>query len=354
MNTVKKVLSSRKSHSDDSSDDGRHSSSTAPTSNPGSPVSKQKEFNSVGSAGLAGAGATTATTGTTGTTGSRTTGTTDTRSTGQKIEDKIEHGLGRSNDVHATDGSIRHKHGHDVSNSKHLDLSSGKVDQDVQHLAAVTHETHQRHEVEEVQRQREHERHVHHIQHHVQPVVDSEHSAEKVHSKIHPVTRVQETHASTDKDAALLTSVAGKHKDEYTEAPLHRQVVDKGELVNESIHHHVHNVVQPIIEKDSHEYHRIQTTIPTHVVTHEAPIVHESTQHKPVSKDEFLSGGGSLDNKLRSVHEANLLNTGKCDRKVDGIAEKLERDLGLKSTLGGSTTSTTGAKTTNATTTSAI
>lgn len=348
MNTVKKVLS-RKSHSDDSSDDGRHSTSTAPTSNPGSPVSRQKEFGTMGATG-AGAGAATAgnpdgrlhnyssTNGTTATTG--TTG----KSTVEKVEDKL--GLGRSGDVHATDGSLRHKSGHDIATNKHLDLNSGKVDQDVQHLAAVTHRTHQRHEVEEVTRQREHERHVHHVQHHVQPVLDSEHAAEQAHQKVHPVTRVHEKHASTDKDAALLTSVAGKHADQYAEAPLHRQVVDKGELVNEHIHHHIHNVVQPIIQKDTHEYHRIHTTIPTHVITHEAPIVHESTHHKPVSKADFLSGGGSLTNKFRSVHEANLLNTGKCDRTVDGLGEQLEKELGLKSSHGltGATT-TTGAKT---------
>lgn len=362
MNTVKKVLSGRKSQSgDDSSDDGRLSSSTAPTSNPGSPVSRQKEFGTMGAAG-AGTAATTGHNTNTKTglglngtnNATATTGTTGSRTTGQKIEDKIEHGLGRSGDVHATDGSLRHKHGHDVSNSKHLDLNSGKVDQDVQHLAAVTHQTHQRHEVEEVTREREHERHIHHVQHHVQPILDSEHAAEKVHSKIHPVTKVHETHASTDKDAALLTSVAGKHADQYTEAPLHRQVVDKGEKVNEHIHHHIHNVVQPVIEKDSHEYHRIQTVIPTHVVTHEAPIVHESTHHKPVSKDEFLAGGGSLTNSLKSVHEANLLNTGKCERKVDGVAEKLQRDLGLSGGYHGSSSTTTGANKATNTTTTAI
>ncbi|KAJ1018985.1 hypothetical protein NDA16_004788 [Ustilago loliicola] len=316
MNSVKKVLSRRSHSGDDSSDDGRLSSSTAPTSNPGSPQTRNKEFGSVGAAT---AGAATA--------------HHDNRTTGEKITDKIEHGLGRSADVHATDGTIRHKHGHDVSLNKHLDLNNGKVEQDVQHLAAVTHRTHQHHEVEEVVREKEHERHVHHIQHHTQPVLDSEHSAEQIHQQIHPVTKVHETHASTDKDAALLTSVAGKHTDTYAEAPVHRQVVDKGERVKEQIHHHIHNVVQPIIEKDTHEYHRIQTTIPTHVVTHEAPIVHESTHHKPLSKDEFLRGGGNLSNSIRSVHETKLLNTGKCDRKVDGIAEKLERDLGIKQTV---------------------
>ncbi|EST05105.1 hypothetical protein PSEUBRA_005922 [Kalmanozyma brasiliensis GHG001] len=314
MNAVKKVLSS-KSHSSESSDDGRHTATTAATSTGGSPATHQKDIGSADG---------------------RLHNYSDSRSTGEKVEDKL--GLGRSGDVHATDGSLRHKTGHDIASDKHLDLNSGKVDQDVQHLAAVTHHTHQRHEVEEVTRQKEHERHVHHIQHHVQPVLDSEHSAEQTHTKVHPVTKVHEKHASTDKDAHLLTSVAGKHADQYAEAPVHRQVVDKGEQVNEHIHHHIHNVVQPVIEKDTHEYHRIQTTIPTHVVTHEAPIVHESTHHKPVSKADFLSGGGSLTNNSRSVHEANLLNTGKCDRTVDGLGEKLERDLGLKSSSTGNKT----------------
>ncbi|PWZ00070.1 hypothetical protein BCV70DRAFT_223338 [Testicularia cyperi] len=307
MNTVKKVLS-RHSHSgsDRSSDEGhdrRLSTSTAPTSNPGSPQNHTKDISGHKTAG---------------------------QTTGEKITNKIEHGLGRSADVHAKDGTIRHTFGHE-SSPTHLDLTKGDVDQDVQHLAHVTRHTHQRHEVEEVTREKEHHRHIHHVQHHTQPVLETEHAAEKVHAKVHPVTKVHETHASTDKDAALLTSVAGTHKDSYAEAPLHRQVVDKGELVKEHIHHHIHNVVQPIVEKDTHEYHRIQTVIPTHVVTHEAPIVHESTHHKPVSKADFLSNGGKLGNTITSVHEANLLNTGKCDRKVDGIAEKLERELGLKS-----------------------
>jgi hypothetical protein len=149
---------------------------------------------------------------------------------------------------------------------------------------------------------------------------------------MHPVTKVHEQHASTDKDAALLTSVAGQHQDTYTEGPTHRQVVDKGEQVKENIHHHIHNVIQPVVDKDSHEYHRIQTVIPTHVVTHEAPIIHESTHHQPISKSDFVAGGGQLGNKVASVHDAGVLNTGKCDRTVDGLAEKLEHELGLKPT----------------------
>ncbi len=111
MNSVKKVLS-RKSHSEDSSDDGRHSTSTAPTSNPGSPVSTSEGVH-LGRCRGTGAGANT------------TTSTTH-QSTGEKIANKVDHGLGRSADVHATDGSIRHKQGHDVNANKHLDLKHGE------------------------------------------------------------------------------------------------------------------------------------------------------------------------------------------------------------------------------------
>ena len=316
MNSVKKVFSHRSHSGDESSDDGRHTSSTAATSNPTSPQTKTKEVNSIDA-----------------NTGSRTT----------KV---AENGVGRSADVHAKEGGLRHKQGHDVVANKQLDLNKGDVDQDVQHLAPVTHRVHERHEIEEVERQKDVDRHVHHVQHHTQPVLDSEHGSEQQHQKVAPVTEVREKHASTDKDAALLASVAGNHTDTYAEGALHRQVVDKGEKVRENVHHHIHNVVQPIIEKDTHEYHRIQTTIPTHVVSHEAPIVHESTHHKPVTKDEFLSGGGDLKNGVRSINEANLLNTGKCEREVDGVAEKLERDLGVRNTVTPSTTTTTNANTT--------
>lgn len=236
--------------------------------------------------------------------------------------------VGRSADVQAKEGGLRHSTGHEYE-AEALDLTKGNVVQDVQHLAHVTRERHQRHEVEEVVREKEHHKHVHHVQHHVQPILDSEHSAEQIHEKVVPRTHIEETHASTDKDAALLTSVAGQHKDEYIDLGVERTVVDKGERVKEQIHHHIHNIVQPIVEKDSHEYHRIKTVIPTTVVTHEAPIIHESTSHKPISKADFLAGGGQLGAKTASVHEVGLLNTGKCDRRVSGVAEQLERELGL-------------------------
>ena len=62
----------------------------------------------------------------------------------------------------------------------------------------------------------------------------------------------------------------------------------------------------------------------------EAPVVHESIEHAPVSKADFLKKGGDLSSNI-SHHEAANLNEGGCDRQVDGVGEKLAHSLGLKS-----------------------
>lgn len=205
-----------------------------------------------------------------------------------------------------------------TSVSSGVNVAAGNVDQDVQHLAPVTRHVHHRHEIEELLREREHHIHQHHIQHHVQPVIDTEHLAEQIHARVVPQTTVREVHANTDKDAALMRAVAGNPKDTFTQAAIDRSVIDKGETVREIVHHHIHNIVQPIIEKETHEYHRIRTTIPTTHITHEAPIVHESTAHQPIRKEDFLKGGGVLTSTTRSIEEAGLLNLGSNQRTVEG------------------------------------
>lgn len=215
---------------------------------------------------------------------------------------------------------------------------------DHQHLAAVTHEHHQRHEVEEVERQREVDRHVHHVQHHVQPVLDTQHEKEQHHEKIVPETNIREKHVATDEDKAMLASL-NTAKDEYTEGPSEKIILDKGEKVHENVHHAVHHVVQPVIERDTHEHHVTHTTIPIHQETHEAPIVHQSVAHEPMALKDFVSGGGDLKSTLK--HDGSLLEktTGSdCTREVTGPGEQITSALGL-----GGASSTTPATTTSAT-----
>ncbi|KAM0787788.1 hypothetical protein ACM66B_003842 [Microbotryomycetes sp. NB124-2] len=210
----------------------------------------------------------------------------------------------------------------------HVDKETAKAaEHDHKHLAPVTHHKHQVHETEEVTRQRDVDRHVHHVQHHVQPVYDTQHESTKHHERVHPTTEVYEKHVSTDQDKAALSGLS-RDSDTKEVLPKDRVVVDKGEVVNEKVHHHVHHVVQPTIMRDTHEHHTVHTVVPTHQTVHEAPIVHQSVQHEPMHIKEFQAGGGELGSKL-TTDTAGVLNTneGECKRRVDGPAEKLLEKL---------------------------
>ncbi|PWN91205.1 hypothetical protein FA10DRAFT_219811, partial [Acaromyces ingoldii] len=323
MNGIKKVFSHR------SSQDGSESSSS-----PTSPQSQQSNLSSTGRTSVdsqeraPNSKSTAGGLGLTSESGAKstTTGGNTTNMNGAAAGSKVGTGLGRSADVSTADGSMRHSHGHNLGTT---DLSKGKVTQTVEHLGEKTSRTHHTHNIEEVERQRELERHQHHIQVHHQPIAHETHEAEKLHNKAHPVTNIYEKHASTDKDAKLLSTVAHSHghKDELKHAPVIHQIVDRGEKVNETVHHHIHNVVVPLVNHESHEHHRIKTTIPTSHVVHEAPIIHESARLEPLSKEEYLKRGGILGSKKTDVGEANLLHSGTCERKVDGVAEKLAEEL---------------------------
>lgn len=351
MNGIKKVFS----HHRNSTSDGDDS-----VSDPMSPKSATSDFSSAGNTSVdeteasgirkdiagvgsntnnssrlssnnarsAGTGATTgSTTGATGTGGGALANAGNTAKTNSTMSNS-KLGAGRSEEVAATDGTLRHSHGNHLGNS---DLSKGKVTQTVEHLGEVTSKTHHNHTIEEVERQRELERHSHHIQVHHQPIKHEEHAAEQIHQKSHPVTKIHEKHASTDKDAKLLSTIAAghNHKNEVKHAPIDHKIVDNGEIVNESVHHHIHNVVVPLVSHDAHEHHRIKTTIPTHHVLHEAPIIHESSTLEAISKDDFLKRGGVLGAPAKTVDQVNVLHGGQCERKVDGVAEKLAKELNL-------------------------
>ncbi|BGP06746.1 hypothetical protein JCM10049v2_002570 [Rhodotorula toruloides] len=260
-------------------------------------------------------------TGATGTTGA-TTGSSTRTGAGGAVERGMEH-------LREHAAPPPHKH-HQPGRDTVLGEAEAKMaTHDHQHLAPVTHETRHHHEVEEVERQREIDRHVHHVQHHVQPVVDEQHAGEVHHEKAVPVTKIHERHVATDEDKTQFASL-NKAKDSVVEAPRERTIIDRGEQVHENVQHHVHHIVQPTIERDTHEHHKIHTTIPIHETVHEAPVVHQSTVHEPLPLKEFVAGGGDLKSTLR--HDADaLLDRGECERTVDGPAETLTQQLGLAS-----------------------
>ncbi|KNZ56176.1 hypothetical protein VP01_2478g1 [Puccinia sorghi] len=173
------------------------------------------------------------------------------------------------------------------------------ADTESQKVAApVTHNVIRHEEVEEVTRAKEHERHFHHVQHHVQPVKDKEVLEEVHRTQVAPVTAVHESIETSAEQAAAYELLGSRFKDEVVHAPVEKKIIDHGEKVQVKEHHHVHHVVQPVIEKETHERHRIHTTIPIHHITHEAPIIQQSINHEPLHMDDFLKRGGSLSSGL--------------------------------------------------------
>ncbi|KAJ3512697.1 hypothetical protein NLJ89_g3366 [Agrocybe chaxingu] len=222
-----------------------------------------------------------------------------------------------------------HLAGHTKHNPRDL-MPDGKAQEDTNQLQPVVHQKVRHLETEEVCRVKEHERHVHHIQHHIQPIVAREEMPEQVHERVHPVTHISEKHANKVEDNTLFDGQVRQTKDSVVHVPKERAVIDKGVTVKEHIHHHIHHVIQPVIEKEVLDRHRIHTTIPIHEITHEAPVVHQSQTHAPVPLEHFLQRGGILTGAVSQDDiRSKILHGGHCSRDVDGIAEKLEKELHL-------------------------
>ncbi|KAG6916880.1 hypothetical protein DXG01_004789 [Tephrocybe rancida] len=136
-------------------------------------------------------------------------------------------------------------------------------------LDPVVHQRVRRVEVEEITRQIIHDRHIHHVQHHTQPVLVREYLEEKHSERVHPPTTVYERHTNNADDMKTLDNQVRSHGNtmEYLE-PEHI-VVDKGSTIQENVHHHVHHIIQPVLEKESVDQHRIHTSVPVNESTHD-------------------------------------------------------------------------------------
>lgn len=137
--------------------------------------------------------------------------------------------------------------------------------------------------------------------------------------------------------------------------PKERHVIDNGETVREDVQHHVHHVVQPVIERESKHFqnvtatithkllaidrHRIHTVIPTHHVTHEAPIVHQSHHHEPMTMEQFTKLGHANEGLSHSDVTKTLLNQGECTREVDALGKNMSRNLQMDEGRGSTGTS---------------
>jgi len=159
---------------------------------------------------------------------------------------------------------------------------------------AVTHETviPQKHENVTTAIDKE----VHQDHHHtsIQPVKDKQVLSEQHHHNVVPVEQ-REFHHGKDHDVkSKLAETAAHFKDHQTVAPTKETHSAAPVVAGEHIHHHVHETIQPVVERETVQPHVVHTTVPVHEVHHNAAKVHEVSSLPAVHMADFKKSGGVL------------------------------------------------------------
>ncbi|KAI9151497.1 hypothetical protein HJFPF1_08701 [Paramyrothecium foliicola] len=174
------------------------------------------------------------------------------------------------------------------------------VDQDVRGAVTEEHVRPQHHE--NITTAVDKEVHQDHHQTRVQPVTHTETLPEKHHHNVLPVEHKTVEHGNARDDSRRLQQDAAQYKNTSTiESSTHTSSVAPT-VAGERIHHHVHEHIQPVIQKQTIAPETTHTTVPIHETHHAAPVHHDTTTLPTKTLEEFTRGGGVETLKGRGQH----------------------------------------------------
>ncbi|EMC91747.1 hypothetical protein BAUCODRAFT_38884 [Baudoinia panamericana UAMH 10762] len=159
---------------------------------------------------------------------------------------------------------------------------------------AVVHETIERQQHETVQTAIDKEVHQDHYHTSVQPVTDRAILPETHHHNVIPVEHRSFEHDSPDQVKARIAAEQAKFRDEQVLVEGQKTHSVEPIVAGEHIHHHVHETIQPVVEKQTIEPHVVHTTVPIHEVHHNAAQHHATSALPAVSMQDFKKQGGVL------------------------------------------------------------
>jgi len=141
------------------------------------------------------------------------------------------------------------------------------------------------------------ELHQDHYQTRVQPVVDREVLPEEhVHRTLPTEYRERRAGNKAEVDN-LLNKERQEFKDSRTVLPGDKRTEEGRIVAEESRHHHVHEIVQPILEREVIQPTVIHTTQPIHERIEKDATFHPKTVQPTMTLEEFQSAGGTLDGR---------------------------------------------------------
>ncbi|KAI5781519.1 hypothetical protein EDC01DRAFT_241390 [Geopyxis carbonaria] len=149
------------------------------------------------------------------------------------------------------------------------------------------------------------ELHQDHYQTRIQPVEDHVRVEEKHTHNVLPVERREVKHGKDHEIKRKLEQEAAQFKSTTQVLPTEHATVSSGTVAGEHVHHHVHENVQPVIEREVIQPTVIHTTIPIHERIEHEPTFHPATVQPKMTMEDFRKAGGSLEGKpeIRDVFE---------------------------------------------------
>lgn len=170
---------------------------------------------------------------------------------------------------------------------------------------AITSETIKPHRHEITTEAYDREVHQHHYHTTVQPLSHTETLPTRHHHNLLPVKKTTHEHEDVEENRRRLAEFAALFRDiSVTHATTHSAETHPP-VIGEHVHHHVHEVVQPVVYKETIQREHVHTTIPIHEV-HRNKARHHGLSAMPVkSMEEFLAfnAGRKIGEVRHSTHE---------------------------------------------------
>lgn len=140
------------------------------------------------------------------------------------------------------------------------------------------------------------DREVHQDHYHttVQPVQHSETLPEQHHHNIIPVEHRTHDHRNKQETESHLQREAAQFKDESVRHDMKHSTGAAPSVAGEHVHHHVHETIQPVVQKETIEPHVMHTTVPVHETHHNVAQHHAASALPAVSMADFKKQGGML------------------------------------------------------------
>ncbi|KAI1867479.1 hypothetical protein JX265_007281 [Neoarthrinium moseri] len=159
---------------------------------------------------------------------------------------------------------------------------------------AVLHETVRPTQHEEVNTALDKEVHQDHYHHTVQPIHDREVLPEQHQHNVKNVQHREVDHRDNERTRNALSAEAAKFKDERVMKDTTRTQTHAPTVEGEHVHHHVHEVVQPVLHKETIQPNVVHTTVPIHETHHNEAQHHGTSTLPAMSADEYKRQGGTL------------------------------------------------------------